>query len=212
MVQTTDNQAGKSQNNQDKDQGNQVQHQQLAEDKPFKGSGKHTNELTQPIVSWNKTSEDQSLNVGNKAEGRKKPSVFENAIPTLSEEIERGHPFYNLKAGQGMFFEVEPHTTTDKLMLDLHKKVDELNQKCSVVAVDKDGNDILEELVINIKQTNEDGTYKIRENGSAVYESMSERWPKRVYFRKFVAIPVTKGQKVGEREVSGDGGLVIRVF
>lgn len=120
------------------------------------------------------------------------------------------YPFESLKFGQGMFIPVEENSTTDKLMSALYKQVDQYRKQNSEVERDENGDDVMEDVCINQKKRNEDGTVQL--DGDIPRLTVKSGFRPKLLGPSFVVKAVVKGDKISENdEADRDGALVIRL-
>lgn len=193
-----------------------------SDDKPFKDSGKETSKVNAPIVSIAPASAD-SADAGNQLEHddwtqqpkqeRYKHLIIDNAADAaFSVENKSGYPFEDLKAGQGLFIATRPGNTTDKLMAKLNKTIYHLRQRYSEPELSENGDTILNQVTVEIKKRNEDGTIQL-DNGNIVKGANFEQKELRTPWRNYVVKPVVKDQNIGnETKAPHDGVIVIRVL
>lgn len=139
-------------------------------------------------------------------------SNFGSVPESMQQKI--NYPFEKMKFGQGMFIPVEKGSTTDKLMSKLYKQVDQFRKQYSEVERDEDGDDVMEDVAINKKQRNDDGTVKLDGDTPRLGIKSGFR-PKLLgpsFVVRVVVRVVVKGDKLSENnEAEADGALVIRL-
>ncbi len=132
-----------------------------------------------------------------------------NFPDTANAEI--NYPFQALQLDQGMFIPVEKGSTTDKLMAMVYKQVDQYRKQNSEVERDEDGDDVMEDVAINKKLRNEDGTVKM--DGDTPRLGIKSGFRPKLVGPNFVVKAVVKGDIIAgeDQKAEGDGALVIRV-
>lgn len=171
--------------------------------------GKDMSQLDAPIVSMHPTSEQQP-----KDWSKPDAMVIDKANFKLNHYLpEIGHvkfdyPFEKLDLNQGLFVTVE--TTTDALMAKLYKQVDQYRKQNSEIERDENGDDVMEDVAINQKKRNEDGTVQL--DGDKPRLGVKSGFRPKLVGPNFVVKAVVKGDKIGENDTAdGDGALVIRL-
>lgn len=190
---------------------NAVEHAAIGDIKKQEG-GKDMSQLDAPIVSMHPTSEPQGDQKAKLGEHR----MIDNAnfklnhyLPEIGH-VEFNYPFEDLELNQGMFIPVEENSTTDALMTKLHKQVDQYRKQNSEVERDEDGDDVMEDVAINKKKRNDDGTIQL--DGDKPRLGIKSGFRPKLIGPNFVVKAVVKGDKIGENnEADGDGALVIRL-
>jgi hypothetical protein len=170
--------------------------------------GKEMGLVKAPTVSLNPTSAKQ-------VDAKKiKPVFIDAANFKLNHYLpEAGHvafdyPFTDLKVGQGFFMAVE--TTTDALVSKLYKQVDQYRKQNSEVERDENGDDVMEDVAINQKKRNEDGTVQL--DGGVPRLGIKSGFRPKLIGPNFVVKAVVKGDTIAEgKEAESDGVLVIRM-
>lgn len=165
-----------------------------------------------PIVSMHPTSEKQ----GDANAKLGEYSIIENAnfklnhyLPEIGH-VEFNYPFEDLKLNQGMFIPVEEKSTTDALMAKLYKQVNQYRKQNSEIERDEDGDDIMEDVAINKKKRNEDGTVQL--DGDIPRLGIKSGFRPKLVGPNFVVKAVVKGDEIGENnKADRDGALVIRL-
>lgn len=173
--------------------------------------GKDMGLIHAPIVSLHPTSEQQ----GQKAKiGEHR--IIDNAnfklnhyLPEIGH-VEFNYPFEDLKLNQGMFISAEENSTTDALMAKLHKQVAQYRKQNSEIERDEDGDDIMEDVAINKKKRNEDGTVQL--DGDIPRLGIKSGFRPKLIGPNFVVKAVVKGDEIGGNDkAEHDGALVIRL-
>lgn len=183
------------------DNPNAVNHAQLGDSKQQEG-GKDMGLVKAPIVSMHPTSANQSSKTNFK--------IIDNAKVQLNNQsdVEFKYPFADLKAKQGLFVAVE--TTTDALMSKLFKQVDQFRKQNSEVERDENGDDVMEDVVINVKKRNEDGTVQL--DGDKPRLDIKSGFRPKLVGPMFAVKAVVKGDKISENDTAdSDGALIIRL-
>lgn len=190
---------------------NAVEHAQISTADKQEG-GKDMGLAHAPIVSMHPTSEKQGeqnakageYHIINNANVRLNHYMHESAY------VELKYPFEDLDLNQGMFIPVEEGNTTDKLMSALYKQVDQYRRQNSEVERDEDGDDVMEDVAINKKKRNADGTVQL--DGDIPRMGIKSGFRPKLIGPNFVVKAVVKGDKIGENDkADGDGALVIRL-
>lgn len=121
------------------------------------------------------------------------------------------YPFEDLEIGQGMFIPVEKGGTTDKIMSKVYKQVDQYRKQNSEVERDEDGDDVMEDVCINKKKRNDDGTVQL--DGDTPRMTVKSGFRPKLVGPNFVVKAVVKGDVIAgeDQEAEGDGAIVIRV-
>jgi hypothetical protein len=180
--------------------------------------GKDEGLVNPPTVSLNPTSQPQGEAVAEIGEHRIIDEVnfgmFKTSVPTATQ-MDLNYPFEDLDIGQGMFVPVEQGSTTDALMSKLYKQVDQFKKQYSEQEVDENGDTVMEDVAINIKLRNEDGTVKL--DGDTPRLSIKSGFRPKLIGPNFAVKAVVKGDKIGWAgdedydEAEADGALVIRL-
>lgn len=172
--------------------------------------GKEMGLVHAPITSIHPTSEDQT----DEAAPKKEAVIIDDANIQLNHYLpEAGHvefdyPFADLEVGQGFFIETE--TTTDALMSKLYKQVDQYRKQNSEIERDENGDDIMQDIAINQKKRNDDGTVQL--DGGVPRLGIKSGFVPKLIGPNFVVKAVVKGDKLAEgNEADSDGALVIRM-
>lgn len=165
-----------------------------------------------PTVSMHPISElqgDQKAKIGEHRIIDKANFKLNHYLPELGH-IEFNYPFEDLVVGQGMFVPVEENNTTDALMAKLHKQVDQYRKQNSEVERDEDGDDVMEDVAINKKKRNDDGTVQL--DGDKPRLGIKSGFRPKLVGPTFVVKAVVKGDQLAENnEADHDGALVIRM-
>lgn len=190
---------------------NAVDHAQLGTQDQKEG-GKDMGLVKPPIVSLNRTSQPQ----GEQPPKKKDFKVIKDANFKLNHYLpEQGHysfayPFEDLEVGQGLFIPVEKNSSTDKLMSYMHKQVDQFRKQNSEVERDEDGDDVMEDVAINKKKRNDDGTVQL--DGDVPRLGIKSGFRPKLIGPTFTVKAVVKGDEIAENSKSdSDGVLVIRM-
>lgn len=188
-----------------------VEHAQLNPTADRKEGGKEMGLVHPPIVSMHPIS-------ANEADTEiDEHRIIENANFKLNHYMpQQGHvqfnyPFEDLEVGQGMFIPVEKGKTTDALMNKLHSQVDHFRKQQSEIERDENGDDVMEDVAINVKKRNDDGTVQL--DGGVPRLSIKSGFRPKLIGPNFVVKSIVKGDKIDgdENEAEGDGALVIRM-
>lgn len=174
--------------------------------------GRDESQVAAPTVSMYPTSQpqgDADAEVGEHRMIDKVNMQIYGSIP-LSSQQKIYYPFQDMEFGQGMFIPVEKHSTIDKLMAKIHKQVDQYRKQNSEVERDEEGDDVMEDVAINKKQRNEDGTIKL--DGDVPRLGIKSGFRPKLIGPNFAVKAVVKGDKLSENdEADSDGALVIRL-
>lgn len=182
------------------DNPNAVKHAQIGDVKQQEG-GKDMGLVKAPIVSMHPTSEQKSRSGSFK--------IIDNAkVQTNQSDVEFKYPFSDLEIKQGLFVPVE--TTTDALMSKLFKQADQYRKQNSEVERDENGDDVMEDVAINVKKRNEDGTVQL--DGDKPRLDIKSGFRPKLVGPMFAVKAVVKGDKISENNTAdSDGALVIRL-
>lgn len=182
-------------------------HPVVADADKLRSSGKEVGQANPPIVSVQPSSGKTVQKSDQKRE------VIDDGTQFLTEDtVHDQHEFGNLESGQGLFLATEVNKTTDELIEKLQKSIYNINNKYSVIAVDENGDEILENLTIKVRKRNEDGTLQLNDGQVITGANMVQR-PKRIFYRQFAVKPVVKDDVLTDgKKAPGDGALVIRVI
>lgn len=92
----------------------------------------------------------------------------------------------------------------------MHKQVDQFRKQNSEVEKDEDGDDVMEDVAINKKKRNDDGTIQL--DGDTPRLGIKSGFRPRLIGPTFIVKAVVKGDELAENnEADGDGVLVIRM-
>lgn len=191
---------------------NAVDHAQIGSVDKQEG-GKDMGLVKAPIVSMHPTSQPQ----GDAKAKIGEHHIIDDANIRLNHYMhesaysEINYPFEDLEIGQGMFIPVEENGTTDKLMSKVYKQVDQFRKQNSEVERDENGDDVMEDVCINQKKRNEDGTVQL--DGDTPRLTVKSGFRPKLVGPNFVVKAVVKGDHINgeDNEADGDGALVIRV-
>lgn len=181
--------------------------------------GKDEGLASPPTVSLHPTSEPQGDADAEIGEHRMIDEVnfdmFKTSVPTATQMDDLNYPFEDLDIGMGMFVPVEEGNTTDKLMAKLYKQVNQFKKQYSEQEVDENGDTVMEDVAINVKQRNDDGTVKL--DGDVPRLGIKSGFRPKLIGPNFAVKAVVKGDKIGWTsdddydEAEADGALVIRL-
>lgn len=188
---------------------NKVDHAQIGSQDQKQG-GKDMGLVKPPIVSMHLTSQAQGE--ANAKAGEH--TVIDNANFRLgvdtSQDIQFKYPFEDLKPSQGMFIPVEENSTTDALMSKLFKQVAQYRKQASEVERDEDGDDVMEDVAINKKKRNDDGTVQL--DGDTPRLGIKSGFRPKLLGPAFTVKAVVKGDQLSKNnKADSDGALVIRM-
>lgn len=174
--------------------------------------GRDESQVAAPTVSLYPSSQPQGEADAEIGEHRiidKVNMQLYGSVPVASYQ-KINYPFEDMEFGQGMFIPVEKHSTIDKLMAKIHKQVDQYRKQNSEVERDEDGDDVMEDVAINKKQRNEDGTVKL--DGDVPRLGIKSGFRPKLIGPNFAVKSVVKGDKLSDgEEAEADGALVIRL-
>lgn len=186
-----------------------VEHAAIGEVEKQQG-GKDMGLVHAPIVSMHPTSQQQGEAEPNNYRIIEAANVRLNHYLSTNAHITIAYPFEDLSIGNGMFVPVEENSTTDKLMAKLYKQVDQFRKQNSEVERDEDGDDIMEDVAINKKKRNEDGTVQL--DGDTPRLGVKSGFRPKLVGPNFVVKAVVKGDDLGDNDkADSDGALVIRL-
>lgn len=164
-----------------------------------------------PIVSMHPTSEPQGnqAKIGEHRIIEKANFKLNHYLPEIGH-VEFNYPFADLELNQGMFIPVQENSTTDALMSKLYKQVDQYRKQSSEIERDEDGDDVMEDVAINKKKRNDDGTVQL--DGDKPRLGIKSGFRPKLVGPNFVVKAVVKGDEIGENDkADSDGALVIRM-
>lgn len=187
---------------------NVAQHAALKQDEPQ--GGKDMGLIHAPVVSMHPTSVDQGeAKVGEHKIIDKANFKLNHHLPEIGH-VKFNYPFEDLEVSQGMFIPVEEGSTTDLLMSKLHKQINQYRKQASEVERDENGDDVMEDVAINQKKRNEDGTIQL--DGDVPRLGIKSGFRPKLLGPTFIVKAVVKGDKLAENnEADADGALVIRM-
>jgi len=187
-------------------------------DNQFKGSGREDNQLHRPIVSVNPVSDDSSDNIVNPADKAwpepDKFEVVENAAEFIPDKgYEPKYPIHTLELGQGLFIPTEQNKTTDALVEEMYPIIHAAKVQFSEYERDEEGDTMLEQVTVQDRLKNGDGTFKLRD-GKIVVDASFKHRQKYTSYRNWVVKAVTKDLEINKDgwKAPADGVLVIRVL
>jgi hypothetical protein len=194
---------------------NAVDHAAVGSSNQFEGSGKDMGLVKPPIVSMNRTSGEQTQDADKPME-KKEFKIIDDANFKLNHHIHKdGHyqfayPFEDLTVGQGMLIPIPKGQTTDKFMIHMHKQIDQYRKQNSEVERDDVGDDVMEDVAINQKKRNDDGTIQL--DGDTPRLGIKSGFRPKLIGPTFTVKAVVKGDELAENnEADSDGVLVIRM-
>lgn len=188
-------------------------HPRIADEKPFEGSGRDVTAPKAPIVSVAPMSTNPS---DNKNDDDNEPVIYddfagEDAFLSNASQVGNEFGLDDLETGSATFIKPNPGETVDKLMIRVHKSLALLRTKYSVSDTDDKGDEILDQVCVQTKKRNDDGTVQLSEDKPIVGANF-QQIPRRIYFRNYIAMPVTKDQELGDDAIPADGVLIMRSF
>lgn len=189
-----------------------VDHAVIAQDdKPLEGSGKDMGLVHAPVKSMHPTTQKD-----NDRPDKKEFKIIDDANTTLDHHIHKdghykfGYPFADLKVGQGISISCPKHITLDKFMLNINKQVVQYTKQASAVEKDEDGDDVMEDVAINKKKRNDDGTIQL--DGDTPRLGIKSGFRPRLIGPTFAVKSVVKDDELSENnKADADGVLVIRM-
>lgn len=186
-------------------------HPQVFDKEIIKNSGKETGLIDPPIVSVAPAT-NKKVDWGNKnKEDQKRYKMIDDVSLLFEDDGDEDYPYESLKVQQAFFVPTQPNNTTDNLLADINKSINNARLRYGEVEVDEKGDEVWEMILIMFKKRNPDGTIQL-ENGKPITGADQTTRPKYIYARNFVAKAVTAGQKMSDGvEAEGDGVIVIRV-
>ncbi len=194
------------------DNPNAVDHAVLHPNEDRREGGKDMGLVKPPIVSMHPTSAKQGeadAKIGDHTIIDKANFKLNHYLPEAGH-YQFAYPFEDLVPGQGMFIPVEENKTTDNLMNKLYHQIDQYRKQASEVERDENGDDVMEDVAINQKKRNEDGTVQL--DGSVPRLGIKSGFRPKLIGPTFVVKAVVKGDTLAENnEADGDGALVIRM-
>ena len=192
---------------------NKVDHAQLHPNEEHNEGGKEMGLVKAPVVSMHPTSSSQTED--------EEPDfrVIDNANFKINHFVhESGHtefkyPFVDLEPGQGLFIPVGKGKTTDALMSEMYKAIDQYRKQASEVERDENGDDVMEDVAINVKKRNEDGTVQL--DGGEPRLTVKSGFRPKLVGPNFTVKAVVKDDILTDEEdgekADTDGVLVIRM-
>lgn len=177
-----------------------------------KAGGRDESQVAAPTVSLYPSSQPQGESDAEVGEHRIIDKVNMGNFSSVPKDMQQQiyYPFQDMEFGQGMFIPVEKGGTIDKLMSKIHKQVDQFRKQNSEVERDEDGDDVMEDVAINKKQRNDDGTVKL--DGDVPRLGIKSCFRPKLLGPNFAVKAVVKGDKLSEsEEADADGALVIRL-
>ena len=189
-----------------------IEHQQIKPvDEPGVG-GRDESQVKAPTVSLHPTSEPQGDNSEENDEVEYEIIDLPFVRITADEKStvqNLKYPLEELEIDQGMYIPVG-NSTTDKLMSEMHKMVDQYRKQNSEVEKDEDGDDVMEDVAINKKQRNDDGTVKL--DGDTPRLGIKSGFRPKLIGPNFTVKAVVKGDQIADDfEAPHDGVLVVRM-
>lgn len=169
----------------------------------LKNSGKEVGLVDPPIVSVAPSSGKKSSKVDVKK--------LSDVSVLIGDDDDEDYPYDELEIEQGFFIPTQPNNTTDALLAEMQKSIENAKQRYGQIEVNREGDEIWEQLTVRTKKRNEDGTIQL-EGGKPILGADFFHRPKYIYTRNFIVKPVVKGEKIGKSaKADGDGVVVIRV-
>lgn len=121
------------------------------------------------------------------------------------------YPFFGTKPGQGFFVANAPNETTAQTLAKLHSHVAYANDWYSEIELDKDGDEVWEEVFVKSTKRNPDGSVQRDSNGRIIYGHNPVSRPNYIYSRRYVARVIAKDDLIAGKKSEADGVLVVRV-
>ena len=191
----------------------QVDHAQLHPNEQQNEGGKEMGLVHAPVTSLHPTS--SSSTEDEEPEYR----IIDNANFKVSHYMhESGHvefkyPFADMEFGQGMFIPVSKGKTTDSLMSEMYKAIDQYRKQNSEVERDENGDDVMEDVAINVKKRNDDGTVQL--DGGVPRLTVKSGFRPKLVGPNFTVKAIVKGDSLTNEEdgeeADADGVLVVRM-
>lgn len=178
--------------------------------------GRDESQVHAPTVSLNPTSQPQGDGAEDEEEAEydiidgASLKLYSSTVPEQAW-VDFKYPFDELEFGQGMFIPVPKGGTTDGLMNKIHKMVDQYRKQNSEVEKDEDGDDVMEDVAINKKMRNDDGTVML--DGDKPRLGIKSGFRPKLIGPNFAVKAVVKGDIISDDdyEADNDGVLVIRL-
>lgn len=190
---------------------NRVEHQALGDTQTFEGSGKDMGIRGAPIVAMHPTS--KNVADPNKPKEFKmidKANFKLNHHIPINGHYEFAYPFEDLKVGQGIYIPLPENMNVDKFHIHMHKQLDQYRKQASEVEKDENGDDVMEDVAINQKKRNDDGTIQL--DGDTPRLGIKSGFRPKLLGPSFTVKSVVAGDELSHgNEAEGDGVLVIRM-
>jgi hypothetical protein len=190
---------------------NQVDHTLLHPNKQEDEGGREMGLVHAPTVSLNPTSASQSKDEKPEFKMVDKANFKLSHYMNINGHTQFKYPFEDISPGQGMFIPVPKGRTTDQLMREMYKSIDQYRKQNSEVERDENGDDIMEDVAINTKKRNADGTVQLDDGVPRL--GISSGFRPRLLGPNFVVKAVVKGDSLadGGDKANTDGVLVVRM-
>lgn len=191
---------------------NKVDHAQLHPNENRNEGGKEMGLVKPPITSLHPTSSSQTED--DEPEFR----MIDNANFKIQHYMhsaahtEFRYPLEDMEPGQGMFIPLAKGKTTDSLMSEMHRIVDAYRKQNSEVEKDENGDDVMEDVAINVKKRNDDGTVQL--DGGVPRLTVRSGFRPKLIGPSFTVKAVVKGDKLANddsEEADTDGVLIVRM-
>lgn len=189
-----------------------VEHTMVAENQPFKGSGKDKSIMGAPIVSMSPTSKQP---VGTPEAS--KPKIIDKVSDELInlnsfKEEDEDYPFSQLEVGQAFFVSAKNEVTTDALVEKMNARVYYTKQKYGEIEKNENGDEIWEQVTVKTRKRNDDGTIQLEPDGKPTVGAHFTHVAKMAYARNFIVRPVAKDMEISKgQNATEDGVMIIRV-
>lgn len=190
-------------------------HPQYAQSDKLKSSGVEVGSVNQEVKSINPISLEQAEgNINNKDKYKiiDKANRFVGIERTGFKDAK--YPFADLKLGQGIFIPVQPNSTTDSLMDDVHEQIEIFRRQAADIEKDEKGDDISESIIVHTRKRTPEGHIQLDDLGKPITGANQTIRPKYIYTANFVARAVIKGNELVEngQKADNDGVLLVRVL
>lgn len=189
-----------------------AEHAVVAPADEHKEEGKRIDLVHAPVQSLHATT-------GKKHGEQKKADikVFDNPNRYLNHRgvvHDFAYPFEDTKVGQAFFVPVENDTTVDKLVADIHHKVDQFVNQTSECEKDDKGDDVWESVVIQTKKRTQDGLVQLNSDGTPIVGANQTNRPKLIHSASFIVRPIVAGDELVKdgQKAEQDGVMVVRVM
>lgn len=191
----------------------QVDHALLHPSQDKSEGGKEMGLVHAPTVSLNPTSSSSSEDEKPQFKMIDKPNFKVNHYIHEDGHTEFKYPFEDMDFGKGMFIPIGKGKTTDALMTEIYKSIDQFRKQNSEVERDENGDDVMEDVAINVKKRNDDGTVQL--DGGVPRLTIRSGFRPKLVGPNFVVKAIVKGDMLtGDdkgAKADTDGVLVVRM-